>query len=363
MGILYVTGIGIAVLIEVLLLAKRNKSASDRILSLWMAVVVVHLFLFYLYYTGEVFRFPLLLGTEIPLPLLHGVFLYLYVSTLTKRWLAGKYTVLHFAPAFLMYLYLISFFILPDDQKLSVYRNQGAGYETFNTIRHYAVLSSGIFYVALSLGILRKHRNAIQDQFSDLERVNLRWLQILTYGLGGIWLLLILFQNDTLVFTGVACFIFTIGFFGVRQGSIFVDLTPGPVDADNEQKEKYRKSGLSEDASRELHESLRRLMNVEKPYRSNGLSIDDLALKLGVHPNYLSQVINQRENKHFYDFVNSYRIEEFKQMIADQKNQQFTLLSLALDCGFSSKTSFNGCFKKATGQTPSEYVESISTPK
>jgi AraC-like DNA-binding protein len=71
-------------------------------------------------------------------------------------------------------------------------------------------------------------------------------------------------------------------------------------------------------------------------------------------------VINQREGKHFYDFVNTYRIEEFKEMIAARKNLQFTLLSIALDCGFSSKTSFNRYFKKATGQTPSEYVEAGS---
>jgi AraC-like DNA-binding protein len=83
--------------------------------------------------------------------------------------------------------------------------------------------------------------------------------------------------------------------------------------------------------------------------------------KLGVHPNYLSQIINQKEKKNFYDFVNTYRFEEFKKLIAQQKNQQYTLLSLAYDCGFSSKSSFNRYFKKATGQTPSEYTTAVSS--
>ena len=85
-----------------------------------------------------------------------------------------------------------------------------------------------------------------------------------------------------------------------------------------------------------------------------------MAAKLGVHPNYLSQVINQRENKNFYDFVNTYRVAEFKRLISMPRNQHLTLLSVAFDCGFNSKSSFNRYFKKATGQTPSEYFTSLT---
>jgi AraC-like DNA-binding protein len=101
-------------------------------------------------------------------------------------------------------------------------------------------------------------------------------------------------------------------------------------------------------------------MTGEALYKKSDLSINDLASRLGVHPNNLSQTINQKEKKNFYDFVNTYRFEEFKRLISLQKNQQYTLLSLAYDCGFSSKSSFNRYFKKATGQTPSEYS---STPE
>ena len=122
-----------------------------------------------------------------------------------------------------------------------------------------------------------------------------------------------------------------------------------------EQKKKYPKSGLTEEASEKLHQSLIKLMAEQAPFRKPDLSINDLASQLGVHPNYLSQIINQKEKKNFYDFVNTYRIEEFKRLIAMPRFQAYTLLSLAYDCGFSSKSSFNRYFKKATGQTPSEY--------
>ena len=354
MRMFFVAGIGIAVFIEFLLITKKNKSASDQILTLWMFLILVHQFLMYVSITGDIYRYPFLLGAEQPLPMLHGVLLYLYVGTLTDQLpQSRKSIILHFIPASAMYLYLVPFFLLPADQKIQVYKNHGAGYELYMIIKWYAIVLCGLFYVGWSLILLKKHRNNIRDQFSDLEKVNLQWLRILTFGLGGIWVLVIFFRSDLLTLTGVVIFVFLTGFFGVRQAVIF---TPGQSPTDSEaQKKKYPKSGLTDEAAEALHQKLIQLMMEEAPYKKSDLSINDLSSKLGVHPNYLSQIINQKEKRNFYDFVNAYRFEAFKQLIAMQKNQQYTLLSLAYDCGFSSKSSFNRYFKKVTGQTPSEY--------
>ncbi len=353
---LFVAGISIALFIELLLISKKNKSAPDWILTAWMFLILFHQFGMYLFVTGDVYRFPFLLGIEHPLPLLHGVLLYLYVAHLTDQ-LPEKRGVLllHFLPAAAMYVYLIPFILLPADQKIEVYRNHGAGYELFMVVRRYAIWVSGTFYVTWCAVLLRNHRRKIREQFSDLGHVNLQWLRILTYGLGGIWYLVIFFNDDTLVLAGIVVFVFLIGFFGVRQAVIFA---PAPAQAEVEEegeKKMYAKSGLTEEASEKLHHDLIQLMTDNALYRKSDLSINDLSEKLGVHPNYLSQIINQREKKNFYDFVNTYRFEEFKRLIAQQKYQPYTLLSLAYDCGFSSKSSFNRYFKKATGKTPSEY--------
>lgn len=357
---IFVAGIGIAVFIEFLLLSKKNKSASDQILTVWMFLILVHLFIFFLFFTNDVVDFPFLLGVEHPLPMFHGVFLFLYVSVLTKQLPENrKLLALHFLPIVLTYAYLATFFILPSDQKIQIYRNHGAGYEWFVTIKNPAMSAYGLFYVIWSALLLRKHEVNIREQFSDLAKVDLHWLRILTYGLGCIWLLVIFFRNDPLTFTGVVVFVFLIGFFGIRQGEIF---TRGSLLPENpEEKKKYPKSGLTEETSTNLHQALIQLMAESGLYKKAELSIDDLAAKLGVHPNYLSQVINQRENKNFYDFVNTYRIEEFKRRIALPRNQHLTLLSVAFDCGFNSKSSFNRSFKKATGQTPSEYFTSLTS--
>jgi AraC-like DNA-binding protein len=386
MRMFFVAGIGIAIFIEFLLISKKNKSTSDRILTLWMFIILVHLFLLYLMLTGDVFSYPFLLGLDMPLPLVHGVLLFFYVSFLTKQLPENrKLLLLHLVPVTAMYLYLVPFFMLSNDQKIEVYRLHGAGYESFMLVRLYAIRLSGIVYVAWSVVLLRKHRDNIRDQYSDLEKINLQWLQILTLGLAGIWFLVIFFGHDTLIMGSMVAFVFLVGFFGIRQAEIFTtnplvadgkeqnetlsgpgaageEIPDQPVPAGAEPKKKYPKSGLTEETAGELHRALIRLMSEDALYKKSDLSINDLSTRLGVHSNYLSQVINQKEQKNFYDFVNTYRLAEFKRLVAMPRNQQFTLLSLAYDCGFSSKSSFNRYFKEATGQTPSQYFATLKPP-
>jgi len=355
---IYLAGISIAVFFEFLLISKKNKTEPDKILVLWMFLVTVHLFLFYISFIEEIYNYPFLLGVNLPLPLLHGVFLYLYVGSVTNQLPARKNILgIHFIPAIVTYLYLIAFFILPADQKILVFKNRGAGYEVFNTIRVIATGLSGIVYVTWSGLLLRKHRRRILDKFSYQEKIDLQWLRILTWGLGGIWLLIFV-RDDTAVFGGAAVLVFLIGFFGIRQARIFAP-EQVPV-SEQEQKGKYAKSGLTRDLSEKLYQELIRLMNEEAIYRKNDLSADDLASRLKTHPNYLSQIINEKEGQNFYDFVNHYRVEEFKRIVANPNNLNVTLLSLAFDCGFNSKSSFNRYFKKATGQTPSEYFANLT---
>lgn len=100
-------------------------------------------------------------------------------------------------------------------------------------------------------------------------------------------------------------------------------------------------------------------MTNEMPYLENNLSLSMLAEQLNISANQLSQLLNEYLNKNFYDFINTYRLKEFKEGVKDPKNSHFTLLSIAYQCGFNSKTTFNTFFKKATGKTPSEYYKSL----
>ena len=81
-----------------------------------------------------------------------------------------------------------------------------------------------------------------------------------------------------------------------------------------------------------------------------------LAGDLDISPNHLSQVINQYEKKNFYDFINMYRVEEFKRRALKPENSNYSILAIAYDSGFNSKSSFNQVFKKIEGKTPSRYL-------
>lgn len=103
-------------------------------------------------------------------------------------------------------------------------------------------------------------------------------------------------------------------------------------------------------------DNLLQLMEREKPYLDPDLKIHNIAVALDQAPYSVSQQINQQLGLNFYDFVNKYRVEEFKKRVDSDEYNNLTLLGIALDVGFNSKASFNRVFKKQTGMTPSEYM-------
>lgn len=365
---LYVAGISIALFVVALLFNKKDKSRSDVLLLVWMLVCAIHIALQYSFVTGFMLDYPFLFGIAIPIPLLHGVFLYFYVSSVTDQFPDTKLkTYLHFLPIVLFYFsLLIIFFPLSSDEQRTLIENEGKGYEIFTSVLMGAIMLSGVIYVVWSIILLRRHERNILNQFSRLENINLRWLKFLIGGLGLVWAVVIFSGKDEHIFTGVVIFVILVGYFGLQQIDIYsrrknIEPIKENTKSVNPKTEKYSSSGLSDGASEDLYRRLIDKMEKESVYKQQELSVTDLAEQLDTHPNYLSQVINEKGGKKFFDFINSYRVEEFKRLVADPKNKQFTMLSLAYDCGFNSKSSFNRYFKKATGLTPSQYSNSSKT--
>ena len=376
----YLAGIFINFFLMAMLIGKKNKHEADWILALWLFFMGVHLSFYYFSVTKQFFLIPLLMGMEIPFPLIHGPFLYLYTSALTYQASDRKFRFLHFLPFALAYIPLLPFIFSPAESKLYVYSHKGQGYEWYLLTLNLSFIVSGIAYVLLSLRKLNRHRKNISDQFSNTEKINLIWLRNLIFGLGVIWLIVI-FGKDELTFTAVVIYILFIGYYGIMQTDIFshnpsaLPVDPSiakPVENEwentaylettpevNPEKGKYLKSGLDENEMHQIHNQLTDLMQQERVYTNPELTLGEIAQMLNIHPNHLSQVINSIEKKNFYDYINSRRVEEFNKVVRMPKNQKFTLLSLAYECGFNSKTSFNRNFRKVTGLSPSEYLKQI----
>ena len=362
----YLGGVGLALFLTLLLLSKREKIGADNLLTIWLLIITIHLLLFYFVQAG---LYPQLLGAGIPLPLLHGPLLYLYTLSLTGRQKSLWISLLHFIPAVAVLAYVTPFVLLPVEQKIYVFEHQGAGYEVFNQVNTIATALSGVTYVLLSSLVLRKHRLSIVQEFSSTERINLAWLQYLIYWIGAIWVFVII-GNDQLIYAAAVLFVIFIGFFGIRQVGIFhpaqgisdraeppiKESPPEPLEAGTE-KRKYVKSGLTAEMADKLHRELVHLMEQEKPFRETELSLAQLAARLNTQSNYLSQVINECEGKNFYDYINTLRIDEFTRLATTHDSRKYTLLGLAQECGFSSKSSFHRYFKKVKGMSPSEFME------
>jgi AraC-like DNA-binding protein len=150
--------------------------------------------------------------------------------------------------------------------------------------------------------------------------------------------------------------VFYIGYFGIKQENIFTtqEVVENLRTEEKGRSDKYKKSGMKSELVEELYGKLLKIMDEEKPYLDPRLSLTALAQLMEISPNQLSQIINQKASVNFHDFVNNYRVEEFIQNA--QKNKNFSLLALALDSGFNSKSSFNNIFKKQKGISPSKYL-------
>lgn len=365
---IYITGIIISSFLTVLLLTKRNKNQADYVLFLWLCAATLHLTMYAMISSGEYGRFPYLLGFELPLPLVHGPFLFLYATAFTNRPSKTRYKLLHFVPSALALVSVLPFLILNYDDKVQVYRSGGAAYRGLTIALFTATIISGVVYSLMTLLFLNNHKKRIKERFSYTEKINLQWLFHLTIGLLCIWIIAF-FTSDQYIFAAVVLYILFIGYFGIKQVGIFTNpipdaITPGIVPEDPigiadppVENFKYERSRLTDQETELIHKQLLQLIRQEKSHLVPGLTLAMVAQQLAVHPNTLSQVINRAEQKSFFDYINTLRVEEFKQKVTLPESQQYTLLSLAFDCGFNSKTAFNRNFRNITGQSPSEYLK------
>jgi len=123
------------------------------------------------------------------------------------------------------------------------------------------------------------------------------------------------------------------------------------------EKEKYQYSTLADNKAKEYLHIMNQYMIEKKPFLDADLTLLQLSEQLNLSHTLISEIMNNIVSQNFYDYVNNFRVEEFKRLVKDKNNRHLKILSLAYDSGFKSKTTFNTAFKKFTGITPSEYMK------
>ena len=127
------------------------------------------------------------------------------------------------------------------------------------------------------------------------------------------------------------------------------------LESDSKKVYTGRLDGLSSTEIDKLVQKLHIILEQKKPYLSDSLSLTELADEMGINNKELSELLNKHLNTSFYNLINTYRVNEFKDKIKLSDNKKYTLIGLAYECGFPSKASFNRVFKKQTGMAPSKY--------
>ncbi len=130
-------------------------------------------------------------------------------------------------------------------------------------------------------------------------------------------------------------------------------------EAKSAKEEKYKGLHLTAEECQKLVKTLEAVMRKEKLYTNPDLKMADLVAKTGISSHILSYIFNQHLARNYYDYVNDYRIAEFKRLVEEDKLSKYTLSALAEQSGFSSRASFFRTFKKMTGVTPNEYIQNI----
>ncbi len=127
----------------------------------------------------------------------------------------------------------------------------------------------------------------------------------------------------------------------------------------DELRQKYTGSGVSAAELERIATVAQAEMEREKPYRDDTLTIGKLATRLGVSANHLSYALNGTLHQNFHGFVNTYRIAEAKRLLAAPSRRDDSILTIAFEAGFKSKSTFNALFKATVGLTPSAYRKSV----
>jgi len=133
------------------------------------------------------------------------------------------------------------------------------------------------------------------------------------------------------------------------------------IEESREELLKRTTSGIKEEKKVEIQQKLLGLMDEQKLYTDCLISVGKLSKLIGEPPYVISQVINEKMEASFYDWIAQYRVEEAKRLMTNPKTSQYTVEQIAEEVGYNSKSAFNKAFKKFTGQTPSEYKNTRNT--
>ncbi len=362
--------LGVIVIFQLLFIAfflfthPKGKRLSNGLLGGFFLSVALNMFDGLYVLTGWADANPHLAFIGGSCSFLFGPLLYFYTqSVVYQGYRLPRAAVLHAAPFLLVTgLVVVTYHVQPLPTKLFILAARKRYDNPWLVIAlSFLGYAQIVTYVLLALRTVRRYRLALRERFSRTDALNLHWLTSTLRGFMLSLLFAFLYTSVQLTpFTGyyeaplaviiVALFYFINGiiFKALRQPEIFGGVAPEKVEVAPEAAKpaRYASSALTA-PERETHlAGLRTWMDTQKPYLNPDLTIEELSGQLAVPVKVLSQVINESLGQNFFDFVNTYRVEEAKKLLNNPRAPKVTVLEVMYQAGFNSKSSFNTAFKK-----------------
>jgi AraC-like DNA-binding protein len=348
-----------------LFLYKKGKRLNNRILAVFLllnALILINWLIYnFRYYLIQ--PFPHIFEVFSSFVFLIPPFLFLYVqSQINPDFKLKRIHLLHLLPFLIDILFLtINFHILNPDLKRQLFLSHSIFTDSEQYIRSFSSEIQNFFYIIAALIIIRRYRRRIKQYFSNVESINLSWLNIVLFGYLTIQLIGMI-KHNIHFFTGIyveilgimlilslLVFAMIIIFKGLQHPLIFLEM---PL---NNEKTKYEKSKLADEYKEQYLKKLMEFMELEKPHLDPLINLKKIADGIKIPTHYLSQILNECLKQNFFDFINSYRIDECKKMLKDTSHHHKTVLEILYESGFNSKSVFNTYFLKQTGLTPTQY--------
>lgn len=340
----------------ILMFSKKERSLPDKILSGWLILLAFDFLSCGINY--EIFNKPLLISSF----LLFNPALYLYISSLTRPEFNLKWVHLfHLSPFifFGTYTYIIK---LPFSLDTFFLNDENFLFRMFFALANFI---SWCVYNPLSLILVHKHRMHLHNELSNIDKnENLSWVLAVAifyvvYCIFAFLITVISFFTNLNPLTPhiynyatLLIFIYIMSFYGLRQKIVAKHLLVV------EQQIPYKNSNLSVETKEKIKQKIITYFEKEKAYLNPDLSMNVLSESLKIPKYQMTEVLNIEIGKSFFQFVNYYRVEAVKTMLADPQNK-YSIEAIGYDCGFSSKSSFYTVFKTMTGETPVSYRNSV----
>lgn len=354
------------ILAGILFFKHGDRPLANKLLSITIVIVNLHLAYLMVLDTNFDNFFPFLLWVPYSYLAAIGPLILFYTKALTdKGFTTPDIDAIHFIPVVVevgLQVIMIAH---------SIWNNQlfyNTPFYFYVTPMIYSWTAGSIFYyLRLSLGIINNHEAWALRNFSNLKEITLIWLRKLIIYYRLLWIVWIpfvatflLFFRFQLLYLGIVLTLYFlmlilvyltlwIGLEGLRHDNfIFIK--------ENERKiENKNFSKLTPKEIQDYVEKIIRAMEKEKIFLDENLSLREFSSHVKADPNLISFILNNHMDSSFYNFVNRYRIEEVKNKLSDPAYKHLTLLGIALESGFNSKTTFNRAFKQVTGITPTQF--------